>query len=576
MPIIRKIKIENFRSIKKLEWFPSEGMNCLIGAGDSGKSTILDAIDLCLGARRSANISDADFFQLDVEQPISITLLLGALGDGLRNYEAYGDYLRGYNSETKMIEDEAGHGLETVLSLNLRVEGDLELRWKLLSERGEAKGSERNLNWADRVNLAPTRLGAMSDHNLAWRRGSVLTRLSEEKPDASKALTTAAREARKSFGDEAEKQLGDALAVVNKTANDIGIRIGANAKALLDTHSVSISGGSIALHNEQGVPLRSLGLGSTRLLIAGLQREVANKSSILLVDEVENGLEPHRIIRLLGSLGAKMTPPPQQVFATTHSPIVLRELDHSQLYVVRHWGEQLHPYPVQPSAQGTLRSFPEAFLAPSVLICEGATEIGFMRGYEQHLVSQGELSIFAAGTALVDCGGGHPDRAYDRAMEFAKLGYRTAVFRDDDLQPTPAKQVEHVAISGSTFTWSTGQSIETALIGGASEAIILQMIDYAIQEHGVDIVTAHIQSASQNAQTLEGLRSLLHSPDHSIDAGQRAVIITASGGKNGWFKTIRYMEHVARHIIGPNFGALTPELQQQINGVINWAQTRNG
>lgn len=576
MPIIRKIEIENFRSIKKLEWFPSEGMNCLIGAGDSGKSTILDAIDLCLGARRSANISDADFFQLDVEQPISITLLLGALGDGLRNYEAYGDYLRGYNSETKMIEDEAGHRLETVLSLNLRVEGDLELRWKLLSERGEAKGSERNLNWADRVNLAPTRLGAMSDHNLAWRRGSLLMRLSEEKPDASKALTTAAREARISFGDEAEKQLGDALGIVSKTANDLGIRIGANAKALLDTHSVSVSGGSIALHNEQGVPLRGLGLGSTRLLIAGLQREVANKSSILLVDEVENGLEPHRIIRLLGSLGAKTTPPPQQVFATTHSPIVLRELDHSQLYVVRLWGEQLHPYPVQSSAQGTLRSFPEAFLAPSVLICEGATEIGFMRGYEQHLVSQGQPSIFAAGTALVDCGGGHPDRAYDRAMEFAKLGYRTAVFRDDDLQPTPSKETEHVAISGSTFTWSAGQSIETALIGGASEDVILQMIDYAIQEHGVDLITAHIQSASQNAQTLDGLRSLLHSPDYFIDAGQRAVIITASGGKSGWFKTVRHMEHVARHIIGPNFGALTLELQQQINGVLIWAQTRNG
>ena len=83
MPIVRKVEIENFRSIKKLEWFPSEGMNCLIGAGDSGKSTILDAIDLCLGARRSANISDADFFELDVEQPISITLLLGALDDGL-------------------------------------------------------------------------------------------------------------------------------------------------------------------------------------------------------------------------------------------------------------------------------------------------------------------------------------------------------------------------------------------------------------------------------------------------------------------------------------------------------------
>lgn len=576
MPVILKVEIANFRSIKKLEWYPTVGMNCLIGAGDSGKSTILDAIDLCLGARRSANITDADFFGLDVEQPISITLLLGALGDSLRNYEAYGDYLRGYNADTKALEDEPGHGLETTLSLNLQIEGDLELRWKLISKRAEEKGNERNLNWTDRVNLAPTRLGATSDYNLAWRKGSVLTRLSEEKPDASKALTTAAREARKSFGDEAEKQLGDALAVVNKAAGELGIGIGANAKALLDTHSVSVSGGSIALHNELGVPLRGLGLGSTRLLIAGLQREVAASSSILLVDEVENGLEPHRIIRLLGSLGAKTTPPPQQVFATTHSPIVLRELDHSQLQVLRGHGNQHYPLAVPQTAQGTLRAFPEAFLAPSVLICEGATEIGFMRGFEQHFVSQSMQSIFAAGTALMDCGGGHPDRAYDRALEFAKLGYRTAVFRDDDLQPTPAKQAELGGQNGSTFTWDAGQSIEMALISGVSEPILFQMINYAILEHGIELITAHIQSASQNVESLEGLQAILNSPQHSITDAQRSIVATAAGSGKGWFKTVRYMEHIARNIIAPNFGSLTPALQQQINGPLIWAQQRHG
>lgn len=32
---------------------PAYGVNCLIGPGDSGKSTIFDAIDLCMGARRT-------------------------------------------------------------------------------------------------------------------------------------------------------------------------------------------------------------------------------------------------------------------------------------------------------------------------------------------------------------------------------------------------------------------------------------------------------------------------------------------------------------------------------------------
>jgi putative ATP-dependent endonuclease of OLD family len=50
MARIRQIVIENFRTIRNFEWFPSAGVNCLVGAGDSGKSTILDAIDCCLGA----------------------------------------------------------------------------------------------------------------------------------------------------------------------------------------------------------------------------------------------------------------------------------------------------------------------------------------------------------------------------------------------------------------------------------------------------------------------------------------------------------------------------------------------
>ena len=60
------------------------------------------------------------------------------------------------------------------------------------------------------------------------------------------------------------------------------------------------------------MPLRALGVGSTRLLVAGLQRKAAKESSVLLVDELEHGLEPHRILHLLGSIGAKEAPPPIQ------------------------------------------------------------------------------------------------------------------------------------------------------------------------------------------------------------------------------------------------------------------------
>ena len=93
MARIRRLEIRNFRGIRALDWAPSAGVNCLIGPGDSGKSTILDAIDLCLGARQGVQFSDADFHGLDVGQPVEIAVTLGALPDALLSIEAYGGIL---------------------------------------------------------------------------------------------------------------------------------------------------------------------------------------------------------------------------------------------------------------------------------------------------------------------------------------------------------------------------------------------------------------------------------------------------------------------------------------------------
>ena len=85
MTQIRVLEIENFRAIKKLRWLPGSGVNCLIGPGDSGKSTILDAIDQCLGARRSLSFTDADFHAIAFDQPIRISVTIGALDDPLES-----------------------------------------------------------------------------------------------------------------------------------------------------------------------------------------------------------------------------------------------------------------------------------------------------------------------------------------------------------------------------------------------------------------------------------------------------------------------------------------------------------
>lgn len=577
MARIRKVEIRNFRSIKYLDWLPSPGLNCLIGPGDSGKSTVLDAIDYCLGARRTIQFNDADFYKLDEDSRIEITLTIGDLNDALKSFESYGDFLRGFNPQDGTIEDEPERDLETVLTLSLTVDSDLEPKWSLFSDKAAAKGFTKNLTWGDRQRLAPTRIGTFTDYNLAWRKGSVLTQLADEKPDASGALAKAARNARASFGDEAQKQLGETLTIVTETAKELGIPVGEMVKAMLDAHTVSFGGGTISLHDEDGVPLRGLGLGSTRLLVAGLQRKAAHTSSMILVDELEHGLEPHRIIRFIGSLGAKEPSPPLQVFATTHSPVALRELSGQQLFVLRQVAD-LHvvlPVSNKPSLQGTVRSFPEAFLARSVIICEGASEVGLLRGLDQYFTANNQISISAQGVALVDVGGGPPDSYFERAKCFECLGYRVSVFRDDDRKPTDAVEAAFKARGGYVFTWINDRALEDELFLSLSTASVERLLAYAVEIHGADMIDAQIKSKSGNAKTLSAIQIELLIDELSADS--RTVLGKAAKSKsNSWFKTVGHMETVARDIICPDLGNATPEFQGVIRSIFDWAQNADG
>ena len=572
MARVRAVEVKHFRGIKELRWYPSAGINCLIGPGDSGKSSILDAIDFCLGARRSIQFTDADFHLLDVEAPITIAVTLGELADDLKNLDAYGMYLRGFDAAARTIEDEPEKAAETVLTVKLTVASDLEPTWTLVSERAEAQGQTRNLSWNDRIRLAPTRIGVMADYHLGWRRGSVLNRVSDERADAAAALAKAARDARAAFGDQAQAQLGETLGTVAATAKELGIPIGENIKAMLDAHSVSFSGGTISLHDEDGVPLRGLGIGSTRLLIAGLQRKAAAKSSIILIDELEHGLEPHRIIRLLGSLGAKEAPPPLQVFMTTHSPVALRELSGDQLFVTRGTAErhEVRAVGTADGIQSTIRLYPDAFLAPKVIVCEGASEVGLVRGLDQHRTANGDEAITAQGAALVDCGGGDADRPFKRAAAFHALGYRTAVLRDDDRKPTAAAEAAFIADGGMVVAWRDGRALEDELFLSLTDDAVGKLLDRAVELHGEHLINNHIKSASQNATDLNAIRSEILTDGITLES--RAVLGKAARTKKaGWFKSVTWMEDVSRDIVVPDLANADGDFRELVGRIFAWA-----
>lgn len=515
---------------------------------------------------------DTDFFGLDVNRTIVIMTTIGALPDALKNIDTYGEFLRGYNPATGLIEDEPHVGLETVITLRIEVKDDLEPSWTLYSDRGALQQLERSLAWKDRSLLAPARIGTYANTNLSWARGSVLNRLTEERADLGLQLAHAARAARNTFGVQAAPQFTQTLQVVTETAKSLGVPVGATAQALLDAHSVSIGDGAIALHSEAGIPLRSLGTGSSRLLVAGLQRAASSAATIALVDEVEFGLEPHRLMRLLNSLGAKDAAEPLQVFMTTHSPVTLRELSSNQLTVLRqldgvHYG--ICAGSVE-GIQGTLRKSAEAFLSRSVIVCEGASEVGFARGMDQFWVRCGATSFLASGGSYVDAGGGSPDQCYARGEAFLQLGFRVLVFIDADKPVTDVGLVRRFReAGGQDLSWRAGLALEDELFRHCSDNAIQALLTKADEMVGRELMAEHVKSKSAGRTTLDAIEAEQFNGGFRPES--RALLgLAARNQKNGWFKSVSGFEEIAIDVVGPYTRDAEPGFIEILNRLYGW------
>ncbi|WGL95872.1 ATP-dependent nuclease [Arsenophonus nasoniae] len=564
MAIIRHIDIKNFRSIKEISWFPKNGLNCLIGPGDSGKSTILDAIDLTLGARRSFSFNDADFYKLNTNNPIVIQITLGELDDNLKNIEIYGNFLRGFDKTNKRINDEPLQGDEIVLTLQLTIREDLEPDWLLYSNRAHNEGIEKRLQWKHREQLTPARLGTTAYQHLAFGNRSILNKLSEDTFDQSLTLAKLGRQTRQDFNQRSESVTGltQLLIQTKQIANRLGVPVG-ELKALLDVNGISLSNGAISLHNDDDTPLRQLGTGSSRLLISGLHK-AANKSKIIIIDEVEYGLEPYRITRLLNELGSKENSPSKQVFITTHSPYVLKELQAQQLHVLRTEPPSHNIYYLEDdndTQQSTLRACAEAFFSKAVIVGEGKTEIGLVRGLESLNQNGENKGIQSQGVFCTDGGG---DSLFQRAEVFASLGYPTALLKDSDLtHKGHNKQSRNCRDTGVTiFEWGNELSTEGALLTCCPLHTIPTIISLAIRFNGEHKVKQDIQKHSGNTYRYE---DYTNSPEEAM-----RIPLASAVGKGKWFKNISKAEALTIEIIASNYQDITGNFKTTIDSLLEW------
>jgi predicted ATP-dependent endonuclease of OLD family len=66
---IYQLVIDRFRGIKALSWHPTKGANVILGGGDVGKTTILDAFALLFQRQDRPRFCSADANEMGELQP---------------------------------------------------------------------------------------------------------------------------------------------------------------------------------------------------------------------------------------------------------------------------------------------------------------------------------------------------------------------------------------------------------------------------------------------------------------------------------------------------------------------------
>ncbi len=528
---IRHLSIRNFRGIRELDWaFPNKALLCLIGRGDSTKSTILEALRRVFHSQWNLPFDDADFYQCVPTNTIKVEVVLGDIIDAFRDLESYGHWLSGWDVGELRRRSEPGEGLEDALRIRLTVGEDLEPSWRVIKNDDDEGVSFKA---PDRLKVAVSLIGALSDRHLTWSRGSLLGNLTAA-DNLSLSLAEASRAAKTALEGRRAESLAsfDTVAgTAELVARSLGVNVSSSYKAQLDSEAISIHGGGLALHDGE-MPLRQLGLGSKRLLTTGLQKQALRTGHITLFDEVEIGLEPHRVARLVEHLKQDTS---GQYFLTTHSPVVLRELTVDDLYIVhsRNGTTEIvaaNKPAIADCVQGKIRLGAEAFLAPKIVVCEGATEAGLLRGLDDYWIARGKNSFAYQGIALFDAVGAN--KIKEIADSLRELSYGVAVLADSDA-PAHFSDTDAADLRGrgvNVTKWDGGLSLEERVFADLPWAGLLRSFDLACTVRGDrDRVIGQIGS-----QYGAGFN---RDPTAWADTGSlRIALGKAAKAGEGWFK----------------------------------------
>jgi putative ATP-dependent endonuclease of OLD family len=407
---IARVKITNFRGIAEAEIL-FLGHTVLVGDNNSGKSTVLEALDLALGPDRLSRISpvdEHDFYAgryLDEEQnpvPIEIELIIvDLIPDQTRHFK---DHLEFWNEEsqnlvsTPPIEVIDSKTVKEALRVSFRgwySAGDDEFRAETFFCSPEQEGGRQTpFKSSDKrmcgfLYLRSLRTGSRA---LSLERGSLLDiilRVREIRPKMWEQVLKQLRAL--PVADAPEIGVSDVLTgfqsalnefVPDEWASSPHLRVSdLTREHLRKTLTVFMATGATTSTGPHAAPFQHQGTGTTNVLVLALLSMIAEakKTVIFAMEEPETAIPPSTQKSIVSGVRAKSS----QAIFTSHSPYVLEEFNPEQILVLgRNSDGKLTSKPatfpshIKPKAYSSefRMRFAEALLSRRVLILEGQTE----------------------------------------------------------------------------------------------------------------------------------------------------------------------------------------------------------
>ena len=567
-----KLEIKNFRGIKQLtlEFDHTQNIVCLIGRGDSGKSTVLEAIANVLSPSWNLTFHDTDFYNCDHINSIEIIAHLVDLPEKLMDVARFGLFLRNYNPDTKIISDEIEQaedpGNMALLSVKLVVDHTLEPEWTVTNLREQ---QNKRISSNERGQFNCYMVADNLDRHFSWSKGNPLYSILrsgelDSIPGEKNVIIETLRIAKSKIDAHGFPELQEVTDLVTARAAHLGLDI-TGSRTTLDFKDLSIKDSRVTLHDNQ-IPFRLKGKGSKRLISFAIQLAFVKNGGLMLVDEIEQGLEPDRICQLVRAIKETRE---GMIFITTHSREVIVELGSSSLclLVKDKNGLKIESRLLalnNESLTKVVRACPEAFFARKVIISEGATEVGICRALDAYRIFSGKQAMSFQDCAYID---GTGNTLLERVNAIRDSGIKTALLCDSDVDVINAQKEALEAKGIEIFDCENINCLEQQVFNDLPWTAINELLVYVLATH----YNGNELSLEESVKSKYLAGQVFPIDWRNTDTILIRKALGLAAGKREWFKRIDYGETLGK-IIFKYFDTMADELhlKKVFTELSNW------